>query len=188
MWDSSIHLGWRNSWNRSWCRWSWCWSRRHTCSIRGHPGRRMMMLAHVVMIFLISGNLSSIWTVNGLWRSSPILKLRQPSSVTVPNRQFHSILVSTLLKPTCHHFNQINNRISLLLVTGKKVLFKAGNLTELEMFELYNKYITPHAPEEEKQRETLTTKAMRKGKKWTHSLWETIQCWLNLRVSKPNNG
>jgi len=50
------------------------------------------------------------------------------------------------------------------LVTGTKVLFKAGNLTTLEMFELYNRHITPQAPEEEKARETLTTKAMRKGK------------------------
>ncbi|XP_026284540.1 uncharacterized protein LOC113210658 [Frankliniella occidentalis] len=55
--------------------------------------------------------------------------------------------------------------ISFDLITGKKVLFKAGNLTTLEMFRLYNQHITPHAPEEETQRETLTTKAMRKGGK-----------------------
>ena len=54
--------------------------------------------------------------------------------------------------------------VSFDLVTGKKVLFKAGNLSTLEMFELYNRHITPHAPEEEKPRETLSAKAMRKGK------------------------
>lgn len=55
--------------------------------------------------------------------------------------------------------------VSFDLITGKKVLFKAGNLSTLEMFQLYNQHITPQAPEEETQRETLTTKAMRKGAK-----------------------
>lgn len=61
-----------------------------------------------------------------------------------------------------------NNTLTFLFpyeVTGKKVLFKAANLSTLEMFELYNRHVSPHAPEEEKPRETLTTKAMRKGKK-----------------------
>lgn len=78
----------------------------------------------------------------------------------IVNRKFPTFKVQTVIK--C---DRSEPTVSFDLITGKQVLFKAGNLTTLEMFELYNRHITPHAPEEEAPRETLTTKAMRKGKK-----------------------
>ncbi|XP_034253785.1 uncharacterized protein LOC117652792 [Thrips palmi] len=78
----------------------------------------------------------------------------------IVTRKFPEFKVQTAIK--C---DRSEPTVSFDLVTGKKVLFKAANLTTLEMFELYNRYVSPYAPEEEKPRETLTTKAMRQGRK-----------------------
>lgn len=74
-------------------------------------------------------------------------------------KKFPDFKVNTTIK--CDRSEPI---ISFDLITGKKVVFKASNLTAAEMFELFNKHITPHAPQEEKARETLSAKQMRKGK------------------------
>ena len=52
--------------------------------------------------------------------------------------------------------------IKIIIVTGDNIKFKAGNLSLLEILQLYNRYITPHNPKEEKP-VVITTKSGKKG-------------------------
>ncbi|KAK7863735.1 hypothetical protein R5R35_011141 [Gryllus longicercus] len=49
--------------------------------------------------------------------------------------------------------------VEFKLRNGEKVIFKAGNLTTLELLQLYNKHITPLAPPPEEASIAIVTKA-----------------------------
>lgn len=53
----------------------------------------------------------------------------------------------------------------MLLVNGDSVLFKCNKLTVLDIFQQFNKHITPLAPKEELIENSVTKTDKKKGKK-----------------------
>jgi large subunit ribosomal protein L53 len=48
-------------------------------------------------------------------------------------------------------------------VSGESIAFKSGNLSTLELLQLYNKHITPLAPVEETSVKVVKTKSEKKA-------------------------
>jgi len=55
--------------------------------------------------------------------------------------------------------------VDVSLVNGESVLFKCNNLTVLEIFQQFNKHITPLAPKEEITEALVTKTDKKKGKR-----------------------
>jgi hypothetical protein len=59
----------------------------------------------------------------------------------------------------------ISNDISYFSDSNEVIVFKSGNLTNLELLQLYNKHITPLAATEEPQTSIPKTKSEKKAGK-----------------------
>ncbi|XP_050425031.1 uncharacterized protein LOC126836073 [Adelges cooleyi] len=92
------------------------------------------------------------------------------NAVTVRNFMYYFHIPKIInTNPACILRNQVVNdrtepTIEVSLVNGESVLFKCSNLTTLEIFQQFNKHITPLAPKEEIA-DNVVTKTEKKKKR-----------------------
>jgi len=93
------------------------------------------------------------------------------NAVTARNFMYHLLSPKVInTNPTCFVRSEVVNdrsepTVEVSLVNGESVLFKCNNLTCLDIFQQFNKHITPLAPKEELIEIPATKSDKKKGKR-----------------------